>query len=294
MPMNTTTSPVSASAPASSSPSPPLTAVFAEARPRSTGTAHEQHPHEQEQTQPFASTPTPTPTPTATASTAADPLSTSTPVLTPAPALVARPSVHGRRLTFSRFPLLRKGSRELARTPSYSKTSTSAPPSLPQSLLPSSLTPRASITTLRGSSALSLSPVDGHEAHAAEEVDNSTNAAPAPRKTKSDKMHQTSSRLLRMTDDERPYTRVCHSPFYAATRFLQHGNAGGSENEGKRRKPSSLLDIWPAIAAEPTPRMPIVAGNLQSHADFNPRTSRTCSPRSWSLCRSLRTVSVSA
>jgi len=191
MPLNTTTSPVSASAsasaPASSPSDPPPTAVFAEARPRSTGTAHEQHTHEQEQTQPFAST-------------AADPLSTSTgtPVLTPAPALAARPSVHSRRLTFSRFPLLRKGSRELGRSPSYSKGTTSAPPSLPQSLLPSS-------------------PIDGHEAHAAEDVDKSTNAAPAPRKTKSDKMHQTSSRLLRMTDDERPYTRVRHSPFYAAT-----------------------------------------------------------------------------
>ncbi|KAH6028611.1 hypothetical protein HBI54_229370 [Parastagonospora nodorum] len=206
MPLNTTTSPVSASAsasaPASSSPTPPPTAVFAEARPRSTGTAHEQHQHthEQEQTEPFASTPA--------ASTASDPLSTSTPVLTPAPALAARPSVHSRRLTFSRFPLLRKGSRELGRAPSYSKGTTTSPsPSLPQSFLPSSLTPRASITTLRGSSPISKSPIDGHEALAAEEVDNSTSAAPAPRKTKSDKMHQTSSRLLRMTDDERPYTR---------------------------------------------------------------------------------------
>jgi len=41
----------------------------------------------------------------------------------------------------------------------------------------------------------------------AEDTENERLSATAPTRAKLDKMHQTSSRLLRMTDDERPYTR---------------------------------------------------------------------------------------
>jgi hypothetical protein len=159
--------------------------VFVDAKPSSIAK------HEQEQTDHFASA-------------ASDP-PTTTPVLTPA--VAARPNIHSRRLTLSRFPLLRKGSRELSRSPSaHAKgNNTTAPPSHTQTSLLSTLTPRASTSTLRSTH---TSTVDGPEAHSSEEGDISTVAASAQRTARPDKMHQTSSRLLRMTDDERPYTRV--------------------------------------------------------------------------------------
>jgi hypothetical protein len=210
MPLTTPVSlSVSASTSSSSSSTFP-TAVFVEEQPSSTGT------HKHKQTDQFAST-------------ALDPHTTNTPVLTPA-VVAARPNVHSRRLTLSRFPLLRKGSRELGRTPSTSAkaSNTTTPPTHTQLLAPATLTSRASISTLRGS--LSSSTVDGHEAPPSEEVDNSTKAAPAQRTARADKMHQTSSRLLRMTDDERPYTRVGHFSF--KSRILCTSTRLGSISSG--------------------------------------------------------------
>jgi hypothetical protein len=181
--------------------------------------------HEQERTDHFASA-------------ASDP-PTTTPVLTPA--VAARPNTH-RRLTLSRFPLLRKGSRELSRYPSaHAKGSnTTAPPSHTQTHLLSTLTPRASTSTLHSTH---TSTVDGPAAHSSEEGDISTVAATAQRSARPDTMHQTSSRLLRMTDDERPYTRVGifslqPRPFRSSPRFV----------------------LWTAVLAEeavrPTPNYP--------------------------------------
>ncbi|KAL5120119.1 hypothetical protein ACEQ8H_001944 [Pleosporales sp. CAS-2024a] len=129
---------------------------------------------------------------------AADPLAataatttttTTTPPAAPAP---ARPA-HARRLTLSRFPLLRKGSRELARPPS------TTPSLLTHALLPSVLAPRASTPTLPG-------PDPSCTGHNPPEPPTAPTAPPQPA-PKPAKMHQTSSRLLRMTGDERPYTR---------------------------------------------------------------------------------------
>jgi hypothetical protein len=129
-----------------------------------------------------------------------------------AAAAAARPH-HARRLTFSRFPLLRKGSRELTRSPSAhsNKGSNAAPPAPTHSLF---LAPRASLSKSRGldTPPASKPTPDGHELLVSEEVDSDTTAADSPRAGRPDKMHQTSSRLLRMTDDERPYTRVGDSP----------------------------------------------------------------------------------
>ncbi|CAG5182246.1 uncharacterized protein ALTATR162_LOCUS10065 [Alternaria atra] len=111
---------------------------------------------------------------------------------------------HARRYTLSRFPLLRKGSRELTRTPSTTKSPAESP-------FYATGAPRSSQSLARGPD---LSPA--HESAAslhddgdviAEEAESTQLLLERPRAGKPDKMHQTSSRLLRMTDDERPYTR---------------------------------------------------------------------------------------
>jgi hypothetical protein len=112
---------------------------------------------------------------------------------------------HARRYTLSRFPLLRKGSRELTRTPSTTKSPAESP-------FYATGAPRSSQSLARGPD---LSPT--HESAAslhddgdviAEEAESTQLLSARPSAGKPDKMHQTSSRLLRMTDDERPYTRV--------------------------------------------------------------------------------------
>jgi hypothetical protein len=135
----------------------------------------------------------------------------------------ARPQVHSRRLTLSRFPLLRKTSRELRRSPSVNhkgSNTTTTPPSADSPFLATGA-PRASSSIVRGQEASPprASTTRSHEADISEEADFDTQAA-SPRETKPGKMHQTSSRLLRMTDDERPYTRAStHSQYdYSSTR----------------------------------------------------------------------------
>lgn len=149
----------------------------------------------------------------------------------------ARPAAHSRRLTLSRFPLLRKGSRELARSPSaHLKASTaSAPP--PLSSPPPGLSaahPRASTSSVRPQqpSPARAPSVHTHEQLARDDDDSATKAAAAP---VPGKMHQTSSRLLRMTDDERPYTRV--RSFTSASGPQTSSLLGHSshENDGGRK-----------------------------------------------------------
>ncbi|OAL48763.1 RGS-domain-containing protein [Pyrenochaeta sp. DS3sAY3a] len=124
------------------------------------------------------------------------------------PAPSPRPSSHSRRYTLSRFPLLRKGSRELARTPSahHKPANISAVPPADSPFLATGA-PRASSSIARASdvSAPRESSADSYDPNVIVEEAESTAALKA---AKTDKMHQTSSRLLRMTDDERPYTRV--------------------------------------------------------------------------------------
>ena len=145
------------------------------------------------------------------------------------PAPSARSS--SRRLTFTRFPLLRKGSRELTRATSAhfrgssisaAAAAAAAPPSRADSPFLPTGAPRASRTSFaRGrsehpnldlsttrdpspSASLRSGSVEGEEPETPHDRDTAS-LQPAAHPAK---MHQTSSRLLRMTDDERPYTRV--------------------------------------------------------------------------------------
>jgi hypothetical protein len=122
----------------------------------------------------------------------------------PPAASSAGPFTHARRYTLSRFPLLRKGSRELSRTPSASSRS---PADLP---FYATGAPRASQTIVRGRdispSRESAAPTPDTSNVIVEEAENTQ--PHLSRAARPDKMHQTSSRLLRMTDDERPFTRV--------------------------------------------------------------------------------------
>lgn len=145
----------------------------------------------------------------------------------------ARPS--SRRLTFTRFPLLRKGSRELTRISHLraSSVSAAAPPSradspflatgAPRSSRSSFARPRPDLplhesTTVSDPSVpASLRPGSFGGAEPAHHFDTQDTSLQQP--VQPAKMHQTSSRLLRMTDDERPYTRVS-----ASTGFL-HSHA---------------------------------------------------------------------
>ncbi|KAF9693900.1 hypothetical protein EKO04_008498 [Ascochyta lentis] len=144
----------------------------------------------------------------------------------PEPALPAAfPRAASRRLTFTRFPLLRKGSRDLTRAASAhfraasSTISPAAPPPRADSPFLSTGAPRPSRSSFaRGRSeqpAPDSSTARDPSAHSSlrsastggEELGNThtpTTPHPPPHPAK---MHQTSSRLLRMTDDERPYTR---------------------------------------------------------------------------------------
>lgn len=125
----------------------------------------------------------------------------------------ARPYAHGRRLTLSRFPLLRKGSREQSWSPStHFKGGSTAPPEPAESLFLATGAPRASSSIARGRE---ISPARGSSVDdspdidvIAEDLENNLHAARTSTARKPDKMHQTSSRLLRMTNDERPYTSV--------------------------------------------------------------------------------------
>ncbi|CAO2658754.1 Nn.00g064770.m01.CDS01 [Neocucurbitaria sp. VM-36] len=126
------------------------------------------------------------------------------------PAPSSRPSFHARRYTLSRFPLLRKGSRELSRSPSAHAKGSSVPATTPTaSPFLATGAPRASSSTARGrdSSPAREPAADSHEANTITEEAEQSGHTARPRAGKPDKMHQTSSRLLRMTDDERPYTR---------------------------------------------------------------------------------------
>ncbi|KAF1358750.1 RGS-domain-containing protein [Lizonia empirigonia] len=130
---------------------------------------------------------------------------------------------NSRRLTFTRFPLLRKGSRELTRATSAhfrgSSISAAAPPSRADSPFLSTGAPRASRTSFaRGRSDqinLDSSSLRESSTHSSlrsgsiggEEPGNTQLPSSLQQAAQSGKMHQTSSRLLRMTDDERPYTR---------------------------------------------------------------------------------------
>ncbi|RYN57134.1 Developmental regulator [Alternaria tenuissima] len=122
----------------------------------------------------------------------------------PPPPSSRGPINHARRYTLSRFPLLRKGSRELTRTPSTTKSPAESP-------FYATGAPRSSQSLARGPD---LSPARESAASPhedgdviAEEEEATRHLSERPRAGKPDKMHQTSSRLLRMTDDERPYTR---------------------------------------------------------------------------------------
>lgn len=138
------------------------------------------------------------------------------------PAPSARSS--SRRLTFTRFPLLRKGSRELTRATTAhfrgSSISAAAPPSRADSpflLTGAPRTSRASFARGRTEQP-SADPSSAHEPSAPASLRSGSIGGEEPEDTQSPtslqqaanagKMHQTSSRLLRMTDDERPYTRV--------------------------------------------------------------------------------------
>lgn len=149
-----------------------------------------------------------------------------TAITTPAPAARS----NSRRLTFNRFPLLRKGSRELTRATSAhfrgssisAAAAAAAPPSRADSPFLPTGAPRASRTSFaRGrtedpnldlsttrdrsaSASLRSGSVEGEEPGTPHDKDTAS-LQPAAHPAK---MHQTSSRLLRMTDDERPYTRV--------------------------------------------------------------------------------------
>lgn len=141
----------------------------------------------------------------------------------------AAPHIITRRLTLSRFPLLRKGSRDHSHHAHYhahhhahhahhhargKSISTPALPAIADSPFLTTGAPRASSSFARAS-------VDHHSpspapparlSHDAErlsqELPNTQQPAHLQRAGHPAKMHQTSSRLLRMTDDERPYTRV--------------------------------------------------------------------------------------
>ncbi|RYN22897.1 Developmental regulator [Alternaria arborescens] len=122
----------------------------------------------------------------------------------PPPPSSRGPINHARRYTLSRFPLLRKGSRELSRTPSTTKSPAESP-------FYATGAPRSSQSLARGPD---LSPAREFAASPhedgdviAEEEEATRHLSERLRAGKPDKMHQTSSRLLRMTDDERPYTR---------------------------------------------------------------------------------------
>lgn len=119
-----------------------------------------------------------------------------------------------RRLTFTRFPLLRKGSRELTRvTAAHFRASSVS--SHAHSPFLSTGAPRASRTSSASSDLPSAREPSASAslrfASGEEEPGSSTELASLQQAAQASKMHQTSSRLLRMTDDERPYTRVSAS-----------------------------------------------------------------------------------
>ncbi|KAL6707229.1 hypothetical protein ACN47E_004776 [Coniothyrium glycines] len=156
--------------------------------------------------------------PTASAAPDAPSLAASSPQSLP-PAPSSQHSSLSRRYTLARFPLLRtKGSRELTRTPSVHAKDTASPLTTITTTTPSPAdspffaggAPRASSSTARTldtSSARQSTSADSHEADVIAHEAEPTGQAGQTRAAKPDKMHQTSSRLLRMTDDERPYTR---------------------------------------------------------------------------------------
>jgi hypothetical protein len=145
--------------------------------------------------------------PTAPASAGSDaPASTSSASKSNPPPPSSRAINHARRYTLSRFPLLRKGSRELSRTPSTTKSPSAESP------FHATGAPRSSQSLARGpdfspARESAATPHDDGDV-IAEEAEHTQHQLERPRASKPDKMHQTSSRLLRMTDDERPYTRV--------------------------------------------------------------------------------------
>jgi hypothetical protein len=184
------------------SPSTPSVSPVSDTTPLTTATAtpphhnHHNHHHNNNhrQSTPPAST-------SASASTETLPLASSAP-RNDRPASQSRPN-HARRYTLSRFPLLRKGSRELART--HSTSSKSPADSLFHSTRPS----RPSHSIARGPDPPAARELASSANHDGDVIAQEARSTPqTTRADRPDKMHQTSSRLLRMTDDERPYTRV--------------------------------------------------------------------------------------
>jgi GTPase-activating protein SST2 len=116
----------------------------------------------------------------------------------------SRPPSHGRRYTLSRLPLLRKGSRELSRSSSaLSIRNTASHNESTDSPFVATGAPRASSSISRGRNTIAE-----HSDSEDDKDDCTRTQSRASRAGYPDKMHQTSSRLLRMTDDERPFTRV--------------------------------------------------------------------------------------
>ena len=195
-----------------------------------------------------------------------------------------------RRLTFTRFPLLRKGSRELTRATSAhfrgSSISAAAPPSRADSPFLSTGAPRASRTsfaqgrteqpTVEPSSARDPS------AHASlrsgsiggEEPGNIHDTTSLQQAAYSGKMHQTSSRLLRMTDDERPYTRVSAFSVSYAFEHRQTDASGrpptqacnvwrGTDTADETEDPT-LLQLQPLHAVTPPKKLPVVIAGTKT------------------------------
>lgn len=141
----------------------------------------------------------------------------------------SRSSNHARRYTLSRFPLLRKGSRELNRTPStHLRGSGSQTPSPTDSPFTPSGAPRASLSATRRPENISTreSTCDSHEVDVICEEAELKTLSDDLSADHTDKMHQTSSRLLRMTDDERPFTRVSFTAFTFVFFCSPDGNDG--------------------------------------------------------------------
>ena len=173
------------------------------------------------------------------------------------PTLSARSN--SRRLTFTRFPLLRKGSRELTRATSVhsrgSSISAAVPPSRADSPFLSTGVLRASRTSFaRGRTEQpNLDPSSAREpsAHASlrsgsiegEEPENTQSLTSLQQAANAGKMHQTSSRLLRMTDDERPYTRVSALVSPAPSSTIKQTSVG--------RLLDTSFGFWPSVIRQP-------------------------------------------
>jgi hypothetical protein len=86
----------------------------------------------------------------------------------------------------------------------------------------------------------------------AEEAENTQHPSQRPRAGKPDKMHQTSSRLLRMTDDERPFTRVSttiqqlfeSAEIGTANSFITTVTSHGAGNPSRYQTYKTTAIVW--------------------------------------------------